>query len=58
MRRRIATHDFGIGQGGVTVSIGIAEHRVGDSRDTLLRRTDKSLYRAKHGGRNQVMTTS
>lgn len=57
LRERIATHDFGIGKGRVTVSIGIAEHRVGDSRDTLLHRADDSLYGAKHGGRNQVMTT-
>ena len=56
LRERIAAHDFGIGQGRITVSIGVAEHRIGDSCETLIRRADESLYAAKHGGRNQVMT--
>lgn len=55
LRERIADHDFGIGQGRVTVSIGIAEHRIGDSRETLIHRADERLYAAKHGGRNQIM---
>ena len=52
---RIAAHDFGLGPGGVTVSIGIAEHRIGETRDALIARADQSLYAAKHGGRNRVM---
>ena len=55
LRRRIAEHDFGVGPGQVTISIGIAEHRVGDSREILMQRVDDSLYAAKHGGRNRVM---
>lgn len=55
LRRRVAEHDFGVGRGRVTISIGIAEHRVGDSREILLQRVDESLYAAKDGGRNRVM---
>ncbi|MFG6158292.1 GGDEF domain-containing protein [Halomonas sp. 1390] len=55
LRRRIAENDFGVGSGQVTVSIGIAEHRVGDSREILLQRVDDNLYAAKHGGRNRIM---
>ncbi|XKE43943.1 diguanylate cyclase [Halomonas organivorans] len=56
LRRCVAEHDFGqMGPGRVTVSIGIAEHRVGDSREILLQRADRSLYQAKHRGRNRVV---
>lgn len=57
LRRHIADHDFGIGPGNVTASIGIAEHRVGDARDVLLERADENLYAAKRGGRNQVISS-
>lgn len=36
----------------VTISIGLAAFRAGDSYDTLLGRADSCLYRAKSGGRN------
>ncbi|SEK46639.1 GGDEF domain-containing protein [Halomonas daqiaonensis] len=52
---RVAVHDFGVGPGRITVSIGIAEHRIGDSCDALIHRADDNLYAAKRGGRNQVM---
>ncbi|MBB3140577.1 sensor domain-containing diguanylate cyclase [Halomonas organivorans] len=56
LRRVIAEHTFGpLGAGRITVSIGITEHRVGDSRDNLLQRADGSLYQAKHRGRNRVV---
>ncbi|MDI5934238.1 GGDEF domain-containing protein [Halomonas kalidii] len=54
---RIAAHDFGLGPGNVTVSIGVAEHRIGEARDTLIARADQSLYAAKNGGRNRVMNS-
>jgi diguanylate cyclase (GGDEF)-like protein len=38
----------------VTVSVGVAEHKPGDTLDTLLARADDALYRAKQGGRNRV----
>ncbi len=37
-----------------TVSLGVASRRPGDTRDTLLRRTDRALYYSKDSGRNRV----
>jgi diguanylate cyclase (GGDEF)-like protein len=39
---------------GVTISLGLALLRPGDSVETLMRRADAALYEAKQGGRNQV----
>jgi len=39
----------------VTVSAGIAGHRVGEPLAQLLGRADGALYDAKHAGRNRVM---
>ncbi|MEI6620496.1 MAG: sensor domain-containing diguanylate cyclase [Actinomycetes bacterium] len=41
----------------VTVSIGLAQprHRVPETSDSLLRRADSALYRAKRAGRNRVV---
>ena len=38
----------------VTVSIGLAQHRPGESSEQTLARADAALYRAKAGGRNRV----
>ncbi len=39
-----------------TVSIGVADVRVGDTRDSITQRADAALYEAKEGGRNKVIT--
>jgi diguanylate cyclase (GGDEF)-like protein/PAS domain S-box-containing protein len=38
----------------VTVSLGMAHYRRGDTAEGLLARADAALYEAKQGGRNQV----
>jgi len=40
--------------GRVTISIGVAEHRVGESSADLIERADAVLYEAKRTGRNRV----
>ncbi|SDM64253.1 diguanylate cyclase (GGDEF) domain-containing protein [Franzmannia pantelleriensis] len=56
LRKAIAAYDFGIGQGKVTASIGIAEYRLGEPRDAFIERADRGLYAAKHQGRNRVVS--
>ncbi len=50
---RVAGEDFAA-VGRVTVSIGVAGHRPGETAEALLKRADTALYRAKSGGRNKV----
>ena len=54
LKRAIEAHD-GFGEVGVvTASFGVAAHREGDTPQTLLKRTDEALYRAKVSGKNRV----
>lgn len=60
LRRQIAAAPFPINGGAnaldVTVSVGIAVRTADDkTSDTLLRRADQALYRAKRDGRNRVV---
>ena len=40
----------------MTASFGVAQLQNGDHEDALVRRADDALYRAKHEGRNRVVT--
>jgi diguanylate cyclase (GGDEF)-like protein len=40
---------------GITVSVGLAEHRAGADIEQTLARTDRALYRAKEEGRDRVV---
>lgn len=53
LRDRVARTPFGL-EMPVTISIGVAEWAPGDSQRNLLARADRSMYRAKHLGRNRV----
>ena len=39
----------------LTLSIGIAEIQEGEEAESLLRRSDEALYKAKEGGRNRIV---
>jgi diguanylate cyclase (GGDEF)-like protein/PAS domain S-box-containing protein len=58
-RQLIADSWFPIPPGGqpvsVTVSVGIAEYRNGDTLDEVIRHADLAMYAAKSGGRNRVV---
>jgi two-component system cell cycle response regulator len=60
LRRRIASEAFSIQQGSgaieVTISIGIATlDATDDNANSILKRADQALYRAKRDGRNRVV---
>lgn len=60
LRRRIASELFAIQKGArhleVTISIGIAALAgPTDNAETILKRADQALYRAKRDGRNRVV---
>ena len=40
----------------VTMSIGTTQYVDGDTPDSLISRADKALYKAKHSGKNQMIT--
>jgi diguanylate cyclase len=50
LKRRSTNEDLGA----VTVSIGVAQYRLGESATALVGRADVALYASKHGGRNLV----
>jgi diguanylate cyclase len=52
--RRVQLKDRGQTLGRVTLSIGVAEFRSGESCSDWIGRADEALYQAKHDGRNRV----
>lgn len=57
--RQIVSGDTGDGSDSliqipIKISMGVAEHKKGDSLSSLIRAADAALYRAKHAGRNVV----
>lgn len=41
----------------ITFSAGVAQLRPGESQETIFKRADEALYRAKKGGKNQILTS-
>lgn len=54
VRLAVYTTDFGLHEP-VTISLGIAELRAGESAGEWITRADKALYRAKDRGRNRLV---
>jgi polar amino acid transport system substrate-binding protein len=53
LREIIQKHDFEkIGK--LTCSFGVTSYRLNDSSDSIIKRVDKELYKAKNRGRNRV----
>jgi diguanylate cyclase (GGDEF)-like protein len=57
IRASVEQHDFQVADGlklPITASLGVALRERYESLDSLIRRADLALYRAKEGGRNRV----
>jgi diguanylate cyclase len=52
--KELVKRSTGENLGRITISIGVAEWRPGDTAAALVERADMALYAAKNGGRNQV----
>lgn len=57
IRQAIAQQEIEIGSENisVTVSIGAATLKKSDTKESLIQRADKALYKAKDNGKNQVV---
>ena len=54
--KRLANRPAGSGIGQVTLSVGVAQFKLGDTAATLMERADQALYHAKNTGRNRICT--
>jgi diguanylate cyclase len=55
MAKELMKRSSGERLGRVTISIGVALLRAGDTSQSLIERADQCLYAAKHNGRNRVV---
>ena len=55
MSKELMKRSTGEHLGRVTISIGVASHRRGDTVNSLIERADTCLYAAKRNGRNRVI---
>ena len=55
MTKELMKRSTGENLGRITISIGVATHRRGDTVNSLIERADACLYAAKLHGRNRVM---
>lgn len=53
LRQKVEKFDFGLEQS-ITISVGVASHRPGESHMDLFRRADQAMLSGKQGGHNQV----
>lgn len=54
LRIALQNHTFSSYPNPITASFGVADYHPQDSANTLIKRADTALYRAKHNGRNGV----
>jgi len=54
--KRLSRRSTGESLGALTISIGIAEYRNGESMSSLISRADSCLYASKRGGRDRITT--
>ena len=61
-RLRVGTHQLNVAPEDehyrLSVSVGVTQYRANESIDSLLRRADEALYKAKMGGRDRVVMES
>ena len=53
IRAAVAEHSFSV-VGKITCSFGVASYRTKDTADTMVKRADEALYKAKQSGRDRV----
>jgi len=55
LRENIEGSDLGLGKGEITASFGVTQYQNQETIDSLLKKADTALYKAKNNGRNKVM---